>query len=455
MKRILVVDDDPSLTRTLELYFRRKRCEVSIADTGRGALERWLSEEPDLILLDVRLPDMDGPDVLAAAQKEHLKGEVIMITAFHDTEATLKAIRFGAIDYLYKPIDRQALDLLLEKTAVQKKQRERAAKLCHVISECYRPDQIIGRSSATLDVVKAIAQVSQTSANVLIEGETGTGKEFVARTIHQESAPEEPFVAINCAAIVGSLLESELFGHEKGAFTGAVQRSIGKLECAGEGTVFLDEVGELPLEFQAKLLRVLQEREFQRVGGNKSLPLQARVVAATNRDLHAMVKAGDFREDLYFRLKVFVIRISPLRERTEDIVPLSEYFLTRLNQEMHKQVIRIPNAYLEALKTYHWPGNVRELQNVLRRGLILSRGDILQLDETWLTGTERPRETGKNREVPQSLANMEKIHILKVLEYTGWNYGEACKILEISRPTLRKKIVDYGLGAETDESGTV
>ncbi|HOV86610.1 MAG TPA: sigma-54 dependent transcriptional regulator [Syntrophobacteraceae bacterium] len=455
MRKILIIDDDPSLARTLELYFRRKKCEVSTSGKGKEALELWASEEPDLILLDVQLPDMDGPDVLAMAKKEQLKGEVIMITAFHNTEATLKAIRLGAIDYLYKPIDRQALDLLLEKTAVQKKQRERAAKLCHVISESYRSEQIIGRSSGSLEVIKAIAQVSQTPTNVLIEGETGTGKELVARTIHQESAPEEPFVAINCAAIVGSLLESELFGHEKGAFTGAVQRKVGKLECAGEGTVFLDEVGELPLEFQVKFLRVLQEREFQRVGGNKTIPLQARIIAATNRDLHEMVQEGAFREDLYFRLKVFVIRIPPLRERTEDIVPLTEYFLTRLNQEMHKRVVRIPNAYLEALRTYGWPGNIRELQNVLRRGLILSRGEVLELNETWLTAGETPLEAEGRREVPQSLADMEKAHILKVLEYTDWNYGEACQILGISRPTLRKKIADYGLSSEGDENGMV
>lgn len=455
MKRILIVDDDPSFARTLQLYFRKKRCNVSISGTGKEALKLWLSEDPDLILLDVQLPDMDGSDVLANARKRQLGGEVVMITGFHNTETTLKAIRLGAIDYLCKPIDRQSLDLLLEKMAVQKIQRERAAKLCHIISDSYGPEQLIGRSSGMLNVIKAIAQVSRGLTNVLIEGETGTGKELVAKTIHQESAPDEPFIAINCAAVVGNLLESELFGHEKGAFTGAVQSKIGKLECAGGGTVFLDEIGELPLEFQAKLLRVLQEREFQKVGGNKTLSLQARIVAATNRDLHGMVKEGLFREDLYFRLKGFVIRIPPLRERTEDILPLIEYFLTQLNQEMNKKIVCIPKTYLEELRAYEWPGNIRELHNVLRRGVILSRGDILELDESWVSGMKVLLDAGRNGEVFQTLQELEKTHIFKVLEYTGWNYGEACGILGVSRPTLRKKIVDYGLAAEAEDSCAV
>ena len=312
MKRIMIVDDDTSLTRTLELYFRGKNYDVSIFRTAREALERWRVREPDLILLDVQLPDMDGPEVLENAKREELAGEVVMITAFHDTEATLKAIKLGAADYLYKPIDLDALDLLLEKILLRKAERERQARLSHVVSMSHKPNQIIGRSKAMLEVIKAIAQVAQTPASVLLEGETGTGKELVAQTIHQESAPEDPFVAINCAAIVENLLESELFGHERGAFTGAIHRKIGKLEIAGKGTVFLDEIAEFPVELQAKLLRVLQEREFHRVGGLQAIPMQARVIAATNRNLEAMVEEGAFREDLYFRLKVFVIRIPPL-----------------------------------------------------------------------------------------------------------------------------------------------
>lgn len=447
MKKILVVDDDPFLARTLELYFRGKGYEVLVSNAGRRGLEIWQKEDPDMILLDVQIPDLDGPDVLAKAKEEGLKGDVIMITAFHDTEATLKAIGAGAADYLYKPIDLNSLDLLLEKIVVQRKQRERLAKLSYVISESHKPDQIIGRSAATLEIIKAIVRVSQTPTSVLIVGETGTGKELVARTIHHAATPEEPFIAINCAAIVGNLLESEFFGHEKGAFTGAVQRKIGKLEYAGQGTVFLDEIGELPLEFQAKLLRVLQEREFQRVGGVKTLPFNARVIAATNRDLGKMVEEKTFREDLYFRLKVFIIRIPPLRERREDIVPLTEYFLNRLNQEMHKRVCRIPNTYLKALETYDWPGNVRELQNVLRRGLILSPNDVLELDEGCLhsSGTDKAGDENRPDDILRSLEDVEREHISKVLRHTKWNYGEACKILGVTRPTLRKKINDYQL----------
>lgn len=451
MKRITIVDDDASLARTLELYFRRKSYDVSLFRTGREALEHWRAEAPDLVLLDVQLPDIDGPEVLAVAKREGLGGEIVMITAFHDTEATLKAIRLGAADYLYKPLDLNALDLLLEKILMQKAQREDLARLSHVISESHKPNQIIGRSKGMLDVVKAIAQVAQTPASVLLEGETGTGKELVAQTIHQESAPQEPFIAINCAAIVENLLESELFGHEKGAFTGATARKIGKLEIAGKGTVFLDEIGEFPLELQAKLLRVLQEREFQRVGGVTTIPVRARIIAATNRNLETMVEEGAFREDLYFRLKVFVIRIPPLRERVEDILPLAECFIHRQNEEMHKKVTRIPNAYIEAMKGYDWPGNVRELQNVLRRGMILTKWEILELDENWIPGKSAP-QTAKPAESPAPemedlprLEDLEKAHIMKVLQHTRGNYGEACRILGISRPTLRRKISDYNL----------
>ena len=236
MKRIMIVDDDTSLTRTLELYFQGSDYQVTIFRTGREALEHWRLQQLDLVLLDVQLPDMDGPEVLEYAKGEELEGEVVMITAFHDTEAALKAIRLGATDYLYKPIDLDVLDLLLEKILIQKAEHERLAKLSHVLSKPYKLNQIIGRSKAMLDVIKAIAQIAQTPASVLLEGETGTGKELVAQAIHQESAPEEPLVAINCAAIVENLLESELFGHERGAFTGASQRKVGKLEIAGKGT---------------------------------------------------------------------------------------------------------------------------------------------------------------------------------------------------------------------------
>jgi two-component system response regulator AtoC len=458
MKRIMIVDDDPSLTRTLELYFRGKDYHVSVFGTGREAFEYWRAEEPDLVLLDVQLPDMDGPEVLERAKDEELEGEVIMITAFHDTEATLKAIRLGAADYLYKPIDLDALDLLLEKILRRKAEREELARLSHVISRSYKPNQIIGRSKAMLEVVKAIAQVAQTPASVLLEGETGTGKELVAQTIHQEWAPEEPFVAINCAAIVENLLESELFGHEKGAFTGATQRKVGRLEVAGRGTVFLDEMGEFPLELQSKLLRVLQEREFHRVGGVKTISLNARVIAATNRDMESMVESGSFREDLYFRLKVFFIRIPPLRERVDDIVPLTEYFVHRLNEEMGRKVSRIPKSHLETLRSYDWPGNVRELQNVLRRAMILSNGDTLELDEQWLRRKEpvpavKPPDSAGFAEDNEllSLEEVERAHILKVLRHTRGNYGEACGILGISRPTLRRKISEYTLPVDLKE----
>jgi len=457
MKKILLIDDEHSLVRTLELYFRSKGYQVFAAFDAREGLNLWRDQEPDVVLLDVQLPGMDGTQALAAAKDENLSGDVIMVTAFQDMEATLAAIQRGAADYLYKPLDLDALDVLLEKILIRRREQEKIERLSHVISESFKPNQIIGKSNATLEVLKDIARVAKTPVTVLIEGETGTGKELVARTIHQHWAPGEPFVAINCAAQVSTLLESELFGHERGAFTGAVQRKLGKLEFAGNGTVFLDEIGELPLEIQAKFLRVLQEKQFQRVGGLKDVSFNARVLAATNRNIESMVKAGGFREDLYFRLKVFVIRVPSLRERPEDIVPLAEYFISRTNRELNRNVTRIPMEYIKTIKAYDWPGNVRELENVLRRAMILSRSEVLELDECWFQRTEAthtPASPTEHSEL-KSLNSMEKEHIMKVLNHTGGNYGEACKILGITRPTLRKKINDYGLKEfiETRDSG--
>jgi len=448
MKKILLIDDEHSLVRTLELYFQSKGYLVLAAFDAREGLDLWREHDPDLVLLDVQLPGMDGTQALSAAKDENLSGDVIMITAFQDMEATLAAIQRGAADYLYKPLDLDALDVLLEKILMRRKEREKIERLSHVISESFKPNQIIGKSNATLEVLKDIARVAPTPVTVLIEGDTGTGKELVARTIHQQWAPLEPFVAINCAAVVSNLLESELFGHERGAFTGAVQRKPGKLEIAGSGTVFLDEVGELPLEIQAKFLRVLQEKQFQLVGGLKDIPFKARLLVATNRNLQSMVQAGSFREDLYFRLKVFVIRIPPLRERPEDIVPLAENFVSRMNRELNRNVTRIPMEYIKTLKAHDWPGNVRELENVLRRALILSRSDVLELDQCWFQRSDaihRPASACEESDELKSLNRVEKEHILKILKHTGGNYGEACKILGITRPTLRKKINDYGL----------
>ncbi len=446
MKKILIIDDEHSLVRTLELYFQSKGYTVFSAFGARGGLDLWRENDPDLILLDVQLPGMDGTEALAVAKDENLSGDVIMITAFQDMEATLTAIQRGATDYLYKPLDLDALDVLLEKILARRREREKLERLSHVISETFnKPNQIIGMSQAALTVVKDIAHVARTPVTVLIEGETGTGKELVARTIHEQSSPEEPFIAINCAAVVSSLLESELFGHERGAFTGAVQRKLGKLELAGGGTVFLDEIGELPLEIQAKFLRVLQERQFQRVGGVKDIPFSARLLAATNRNLDAMVKEGTFRDDLYFRLKVFVIRIPPLRERPDDIVLLAEYFIFRLNRELNRNVTRIPMEYIRAMQAYDWPGNVRELENLLRRAMIHSRSDVLEFDLGWLQRVECAIGSAEADDELKSLENIEKDYILKILRHTRGNYGDTCKILGISRPTLRKKINDYGL----------
>jgi two-component system response regulator AtoC len=300
----------------------------------------------------------------------------------------------------------------------------------------------VGKSKAILEIYKTIGVVSASHSTVLLTGESGTGKELVARAIHENATPKEPFVSVNCSAIVETLLESELFGHERGAFTGAVARKPGKFEVAGKGTIFLDEIGDMALPLQAKILRVLQEREFTRVGGWEPLRTEARVITATNQELEAQVARGLFREDLFYRLKVIHVHIPPLRDRREDIPLLVEYFLKKINREVHKDVCKVPDEVMSRLLLYGWRGNVRELENVLTRAVVLSRGEVLEVSSL------EEASTGAARIAPGSLRRLEDVeaeHIRRVLDAVDWHQGRACEALGISRPTLRKKIREYQL----------
>jgi DNA-binding NtrC family response regulator len=446
--RILIVDDDRSIRRTLEKFLGGEGYEVATAQDAAGAIAAATSDI-DLMLLDLGLPGGSGFDVLSALSDRDRAPAIVVVTARDDMQSTVKAIQLGAYEYLVKPVDIDRLRAVVKMALDHRSARNDAVALAGRGPE--RGD-ILGRSPAIRDVWKQIGAVSTTRAPVLITGESGTGKELVARAIHHASFGEpgdvdRPFVAVNCTALAPGVLESELFGHVKGAFTGAIADRPGRFELAGKGTLFLDEVAEIPLDLQAKLLRVLQERTFERVGDARTLALEARVIAATHRDLTAMVAKGTFREDLYYRLHVIEIHLPPLRERAGDIAVLVEGLLAKVTRDLGKDIRYVTPAALARLSAHPWPGNVRELENTLTRAVVLAKTDVL--DETLLT-LEAAAPTGEadDEGALPTLRELERRHIVRVLAHTEWNKRRACAILDISRPTLDRKIEEFGLRRE-------
>ncbi|MFL5275108.1 MAG: sigma-54-dependent transcriptional regulator [Myxococcales bacterium] len=450
MERILIVDDDRSIRELLSMHLEERGYAVSVASTGAEGFQLVEETSPSAIILDMRLPDMSGLDLIPELRKRAGETPVLMITAHHDMSTTILAMKAGAFDYIHKPIDIEAFDVALDR-ALEVSRLSKGTDVVSVESQRpFRMDDLVGTSPAMQQLFKDVGRVAASRATVLIQGESGTGKELIARVIHSYSAAARPFIAINCSAIVDTLLESELFGHEKGAFTGAVATKVGKFELADDGSLFLDEIGELSQNLQAKLLRVLQEREFERVGGVKRIPVRARILAATNRDLTAEVSGGRFREDLYQRLKVVTLSIPPLRERREDVPLLVEHLLVKINQRLHKNLRRVPRETLEKLMAREWPGNVRELENLLTRAAVLSQGDLL-LEEYLVANGQGPVKPAKMvsataapERVP-TLDELEKTHIERVFSMTKGHKGRACQILGISRPTLERKLRKYGL----------
>ena len=442
MSRILIVDDNASIRKTLQLHLKSSFNSVETSSDLGSARDIWVSLKPDIVLLDLRLPDGDGLDLLEKAVAEKWGGLVIIITGHGDMEKAILAMRMGAYDYLQKPLDIEQLDAVMERAYASSKASPET-KVLITEGKPYRSGQIVSKSRVMLEIHKQIGLASRCFANVLIRGETGTGKELVAKSIHRNSLTNGPFIAVNCSAIVATLLESELFGHEKGAFTGAVSSKPGQLEAAKNGVIFLDEIGDLPLDMQIKFLRVLQEREFRRVGGSQTIPLKARVIAATHRDLERMLAEGEFREDLYYRLKVLEIMIPPLRERREDIPLLVKSLLSKINHQVHRDISKVPVSAMKKLQEYDWPGNVRELENLLTAAVIRSPGETLEIDFDFAKKSE-PQKREK-WDWNQTLEDIEKKHIMEVLANVEGHFGRACEVLGISRPTLRKKIKDYGL----------
>jgi len=444
-QRILIIDDEPSQLELLRILLNSKGYVVRCAATGKDGLSLNSIFQPDAVILDIHLPDISGLTVLEELKKTSPEVNTIMITAFHDMETTVKAMKLGAYEYITKPIDVDELESAVTKALKASQHKGRGMVFLDQLADQNGP--IIGKSKSMKEIFKTIGMLSGNRVTVLIEGETGTGKELIAKALHYYSPNRDyPFLAINCSAIVANLIESELFGHEKGAFTGALTTKKGLFELAGEGTIFLDEIGEIPIELQAKLLRFLQEKQFQRVGGEKTLKSDARVVAATNRNLLEMVQKGTFREDLYYRLSVSKIYVPPLRKRKEDIPVIIQYLLKKINQDLNSNVKKVEEKAMLRMKEYHWPGNVRQLENILTRAAINIHDEAI-LDEVLVPLLEndafeaKPRFEVESRAI--SLHEVEKKHILNILTHTKWNISRTAEILGISRPTLRLKIREY------------
>lgn len=453
MNKILIIDDDVASCRTLELHFLTQDFAVELAHNVDEGLSIADSMQPDIIILDIKMPGRSGLEGLPDFKELLPNTPIIMITAFHDMDSTIEAMQSGACEYIHKPIDIDELDDAVNNAL----NRSESMKNDLEIAPHDQTDKssMVGRSRMMKEVFKTIGLVASQPVTVLITGESGTGKELAARAIHNASDRSEgPFVAINCAALVETLLESDMFGHEKGAFTGAVNRQAGKFELANNGTIFLDELGELSQTIQAKLLRVLQEKEFTPVGGAHSKKTNARVIAATNVNLEENVKKGEFREDLYYRLRVVTIEMPALRNRSEDIMPLVQVLLGRINKELKRNINRLSQDTMNAFKAYDWPGNVRELNNILTKAVALCPGDIITPDLMPEGISHLIQEAPESASYSKmgdgnaqllSIDEMEKQHVIRVLQETEWHKGKACDILGVSRPRLRRMMEHFNI----------
>ena len=447
--KVLVVDDEAIIRDSLHDWLTDTGYQVFTAENGPQALEIIQREGLKIVITDLVMPGMDGIELMKNAKEISSNIEVIIITAYGSIPTAITAMREGAYDYIEKPFCPERAELLIEKLVEHQGLIEENISLHQKLEERYRFENIIAKSPKMQQVIEVIKVVAKSNATVLITGDTGTGKELVARAIHSQSyRKDKPFVAVSCAALPESLLESELFGHEKGSFTGAYVQKKGKFEVANRGTLFLDEIGEMSANIQVHLLRVLEEKEFTRVGGNELIKVDVRVISATNRDIKKAVAKGQFREDLYYRLNVVTIELPPLRERREDIPLLAQHFLKEFALENQKEIAGFSPEATDFLLRYEWPGNVRELENAIERAVILAKDshiEVADLPQESLTMTHSV-PSGKD------LGEVEKNHILNILNETGGNYSEAARILGISRMTLYNKAKAYGLNVKKIDS---
>jgi DNA-binding NtrC family response regulator len=446
-KKILVVDDDQLIRDFLNEALDRSGYRAELAGSGEEALEKIRRDEYEVVLTDVRMPNMDGMELLKKIKAHLPDAEVVIMTAYATHENAFEAGRLGAVDYLRKPFGPAEVEAKVEKALEHRQLKLENKRLKSELERRFRYENIVGKSTAIQKIFDLVQAVSDARATVMITGESGTGKELVAKAIHYNSSRREgPFIRINCAALPEGLVESELFGHEKGAFTGAIRQSRGRFELADRGTLLLDEISEISLHLQGKLLRVLQEREFERVGSGIPIQVDVRIIATSNRDLRKWIADGKFREDLFYRLNVVPIHLPPLRERKEDIPALAQHFLKKFNQENDRNIEGVSQKVFEMFLEYPWPGNVRELENYMERAVVTAKGKIL-------SPRDFPRELTFGRitvppdeiKVGSTIYEAEKKLILKTLKAQGGNRTKTAKILGISDRTLRNKLQEYGL----------
>ncbi len=441
--RILVVDDEAAMRESLQDWLLEEGYDVDLAASGKEAVLKAKEKDWDVILLDLKMSGMDGLETLKQLKSEPIdtEAEIIMMTAYATVDTAVHAMKEGAFDYIVKPFDPEEVEIQIKKIVSHRELVLENILLRKTLEEKLQHDEIIGKSDVMQEIFDLISRVAPTDSTVLITGESGTGKELIAQAIHGNSKRcYMPFIAVSCGALPDSLLESELFGYEKGAFTGAEHTKKGRFEMADGGTLFLDEIGEITLKTQVDLLRVLQEKEFRRLGGQDPIKVDVRILAATNRDLKQAIKDNRFREDLYYRLNVISIETPPLRQRKEDIPLLVDVFIKRYGLKMNKESVKITPSALKLLIDYDWPGNVRELENVIERALVIGKTDQIVPDDLPFTRRELSPES-----FPRSLKLMEKYHIQLILKETEWNISRAARELEIDRQTLYNKIEKYGI----------
>ena len=457
-KQVLIVDDEPNLRKILAAQLARDGYDVLTAEDGEVGLQMLRENHIDLVVTDLKMPKVDGMDLLRFALREDPDLPIVMITAHGTVDTAVEALKLGAFDYLTKPFDKDEVRQVVGKALRTRQLSEEDA--AHLPKTSTRFG-IIGNSPGLVEIYNVLERVADTPTTILITGESGTGKELVARALHEHSSRRDrPFIKVNCAAIPKELIESELFGYERGAFTGAVSSKPGRFELANGGTLFLDEIGEIPVEMQVKLLRALQESEFERVGGVKTLRVDVRLVAATNRDLKRLIANGSFREDLFYRLNVVPLRLPALRERSADIPLLLEHFLTKFNERLKKSVTGCSEEAMTALRNYAWPGNIRELENVVERAVLFSDEKVIRLQDLPLelkspltsvsreeggAGLQLPSDGGLKEHVKVAMTRLERELVSRALEQTGGNVTHAARLLKISRKGLQLKMKELGL----------
>jgi DNA-binding NtrC family response regulator len=442
--RILIVDDEAAMRESLKDWLMEDGYEVNSAESGEVALKMAADKNWDIVLLDLKMPGMDGIETLEKIKEINPDAEILMMTAYATVDTAVQAMKEGAFDYLVKPFDPDEVEIQIKKIVEHKDLVVQNILLRKKLEEKYHYDEIIGKSDAMQEVFELIDRVAPTDSTVLITGESGTGKELIAQAIHGNSTRcYMPFIAVSCGALPDTLLESELFGYERGAFSGAEHRKRGRFEMADKGTLFLDEIGDISLKTQVDLLRILQQKEFSRLGGEEVIKVDVRILAATNRDLKAAIREKRFREDLFYRLNVISIHVPPLRQRKEDIPLLATAFVQKYCLEMNKEEVKIAPSALKLLMDYDWPGNVRELENIIERALVIGQGQRIEADDLPFS-----RRDGAPDELPKSLKKMESVHIRRILHETSWNISKAARELDIDRQTLYNKIDKYGITKE-------